>query len=462
MKLALKFIDNNPYPRCGIFIKNESPKVWLQEIKRMQLQLSDCTAYACPGLEANSISGVLLVLKEVQKNIDIGNNLTIQKVYESFFIPENTALSMALTDEEFSKLLNGIPHFFHHELGMIELNEILNWSTIIQNPTEVFPTIETPAKSVKIPNNVASFSIEIEEAEEAEALENPFGSEEVDPKDVPFDMKKVLEGNNAEVAKYLNYLEKNPDAALKMAIPLDMMGTSRGKAFAKYKFKSSFFESLGFGGLSDGKNNIARTVLALVAIIALFWIGYEMLHAVKETRSNKEVVNPYEEIETTNDAEITYVDTENDFDTSGTEESQEAIEPKPESNIIQNILLVLAVLSLLLLIRYLISYRKQKENKQQLEIKHSWIDLPDESELFNIHEEEKENGSVFYFGGDEVSFQGKIIIFITLLGLLIYLFYPIFNQNGFPIAFGIVAGFIVLRMLYTLLNKNQVFDENDE
>ena len=271
MKLALQFIDHNPYPRCGIFIKHASPKVWLQEIQRMQLKLADCKAYACPSLEANGISGVLLILKTAQKNIDVGNNSIVQKAHANLFIPENTTLNMALTDDEFATILHGVPHFFHHEFGFIELNEELDWTAIIQNPTEQFPTIESPAKGVKIPEKVISFSIEIEEAEESETLGNPFGEEEVDPKDLPFDMKKVLEGNNAEVEKYLNYLEKNPDAALKMAIPLDLMGTSRGKAFAKYKFKSNFFESIGFGD-AGGRKTFLRGLVTLVAIALLFWV----------------------------------------------------------------------------------------------------------------------------------------------------------------------------------------------
>ncbi len=466
MKLALKFIDTNPYPRCGIFIKHASPKVWLQEVKRMHLKLSDCTAYACPSLEANGISGVLLILKTAQKNIDVGTNITIQKAYKNFFIPENTTLNMALTDEEFSNLLNGTPHFFHYEFGMIELNEELNWSTIIQNPEEQFPTIAMPAKGVKIPKRVTSFSIEIEEEEAEEAFENPFGEKEEDSEDVPFDMKKVLEGNNAEVAKYLSYLEKNPDAALKMAIPLDMMGTSRGKAFAKYKFKSGFFESLGFGDSDDSGKNYLRVVLAALAIVVLFWIGYEVLYAVKKDTPGVEYVHPkFEEIEPTNDTEVTFEDDENlTVDLSETSHQQEEqIKPKPENNIIQNILLIIAILVLLLLILYLFMYRKQKIQAKPLEKKHSWLDLPDESEFFNIEDEEntkKQKGN-FYFGGNEISVQNKIILTIIIVGLLMYLFYPILNQDGFPAVFGVIAAFIVLRMLYTLLNRNRKFDEED-
>jgi hypothetical protein len=455
MKLALKFIDNNPYARCGVFIKNPSPIFWLQEIKRMQLSLSDCTAYACPGLEANRISGVLLILKSAQKNIEVGNNSCVQKAHTNFFIPENTELNMALTDEEFSKLLNGIPHFFHHEFGLIELKEILDWSSIIQNPTAQFPTIETPSKGVTIPTSVNAFSIEIEEEEAAEALENPFGTEEVNPEEVPFDMKKVLEGNNAEIDKYLAYLEKNPEAALKMAIPLDMMGTSRGKAFAKYKFKSNFFESLGFGDSIGNIPKSIRLLFVIITIMLLCWIGYEILNAVKETRSNDEIEHLYEDVELTNDLDVAYTD-------SGNSTTPEETQPITENNSLQNTLLIIAIVVFALLIWYLVRYRKGKARKMKLEKQHSWLDLPDESELFDLNEDVQDNKSAFYFGGDEVSFRGKIIIFIALLGLIVYLFYPIINKGGFSLVFGIFAGITVIRMLYTLLNKNRKFDGDDE
>ncbi|WP_046759227.1 hypothetical protein [Kordia jejudonensis] len=467
MKLALQFIDHNPHPRCGIFIKHTSPKIWLQEIQRMQLRLQDCIAYVCPNVEANSISGLLIIVKKEQKNIDIGSNSAIQKVDDKFFIPAHTTLNMALTTKEFSKLCNDIPHFFHHEFGLIELTEVLNWATIIQNPQQQFPTIETPLKGVNIPTKVTAFSIEIEEVEEAEALQNPFSSEEVDPKELPFDMKKVLKGNNAEIAKYLNYLDKNPDAALKMAIPLDLLGTSRGKAFAEYKFKNNFFESLGFG---DGKGKkYFRILLTVVAIALLFWVGYEALYAVKHNNPDPEIVNPYANTDVTDGTKDklnpNITDTSNediiDVDDGTTQQNQQVTEANTENNILPNILLFVAIVILLLVIWYLIKYQKQTAIKNKGQQGQTWLDLPDESELFDIHQEKAENSATFYFGGDEISIRNKIFIALVLTGLLLYLFYPVLNNDGFPLVFGIVTGIIVLRMLYTLVIRNQIFGEDD-
>jgi len=472
MKLALTFTENNPYSRCGIFIKHASPKVWLTEMKRMQLKLSDCIVYPCPGLEANSISGVLLIFKTAQNKIDVDANVCIQKVHTNFYIPENTQLNMALTNEEYDKLLNGKPHFFHHEFGMIELTEELRWETILNPPIAQFPVIETPAKGVKIPTEVKAFSIEIEEAEEEDALGNPFGDKNIDPEDMPFDMKKVLQGNNIEVEKYLTYLEKNPDAALKMAIPLDMMGTSRGKAYAKYKFKSNFFESLGFGNASDSTKSKGKTILGILAVIFIFWLGYEVVHNIKQRQievvvgetnfsSDTEEKPLQEDIVIASDDPDTETTRHDNRNT--TSNKLKETPPSAVNMLLKSFGIAVVFVIFFILIGYFVMSRKESATKRKVTKNKSpsWLDLPEDNELFSFNEEEKTKENSFYFGGDELSLKNKIIIIIAIVGLLIYLFYPMLKLKKIGIFFVILAGFLVLRLLYILLNKNKTFvDEN--
>ncbi|MBC8756899.1 hypothetical protein H2O64_19655 [Kordia sp. YSTF-M3] len=468
MKLALTFTDNNPYPRCGIFIKHASPKVWLEEMKRMQLKLSDCKAYPCPGLEANSISGVLIILKSAQKNLSVGHHVCIQKVHANFYIPENTQLNMALTNDEYDTLLHGNPHFFHHEFGMIELTEELRWETILEQPIAKFPTIETPAKGVRIPTEVSAFSIEIEEEQETDALGNPFAEAEIDPKELPFDMKKVLKGNNAEVEKYLKYLEQNPEAALKMAIPLDMMGTSRGKAYAAYKFKSNFFESIGLGTMSEASKKFFKVVGGIIAILLIFWIGHlviqEVQHNEDEIVSSTTTVSSdsNEQLEQEN---LVLESTElgDDDSLDGNTNLQPAEEVKEETSIIAVIISIIFILATILLLVYYLKSKSNHAKKSELKNKStSWLDLPEDSELFSFDEKGKTKESGLYFGGNELSLQNKIIIFFIILGLLIYLFYPILESEGFGTFYMVLAVFIVLRLLYFLLNKNKtIIDDNE-
>ncbi|WP_298519446.1 hypothetical protein [uncultured Kordia sp.] len=474
MKLALQHTDNSPYARCGIFIKHASPKVWLEEITRMQLKLSECRLYPCPGTEANSISGVLIIFKTEQKKIDTHANVCVQKVQTGFYIPENTKLNMALTQEEFTKLLQGKPHFFHHQYGLIELISEVQWETIIQVPKEQFPAIETPAKGVNIPMEVTAFSVEIEEKETETTLENPFSGQEVNPEDLPFDMKKVLQGNNKEVDKYLRYLEKNPEAALKMAVPLDMMGTSRGKAFAKYKFKSNFFDKIGFGDVSEGTKTKFKTIVGILAIIAIFWVGYyvvdqhkkqqiEVVRGKTQVRSqngteltNEDIVDVNNEL----DSETLLTETEiNDFNNTRRTSNKNRVAEETADNYLTNgFIIFIALVFGFILFGYLITSRKKVRSKSQPQNDNkpsSWMDLPEESEVFSFTDEEASRGSNFYFGGNELSAQSKVLIVFILIALLAYLFYPMLTTPGIGTVFFIMTIFIVIRLLYLLISKNK-------
>jgi len=475
MKLALQHTDNSPYTRCGIFIKHASPKVWLEEIKRMQLKLSDCTLYPCPGTEANSISGVLIIFKTAQKKVDVMQNLCVQRVQTGFFIPENTKLNMALRQEEFAKLLKGKPHFFHHQFGLIELEEEVQWEELLNVPEEQFPKLETPAKGVNIPMQVTAFSVEIEEEETEKELNNPFSSEQIDPKHLPFDMKRVLEGNNKEVEKYLKYLDKNPEAALKMAVPLDMMGTSRGKAFAKYKFKSNFFDDIGLGNISEQTKTNLKTVLGILAIIAVFWIGYYVVDQVK--KQQVEVVTGKEQFNSENNrkfslegvleeggkttSETLPIDNETDTDTGNyniTNEHNKEATPSPTSTLIKSFGIgIVCLIAFIVFVLYFTS-KKVKDTKTKSKSDNkptSWMDLPEENELFSFTEEVENKESDFYFGGNELSIQSKILLVIMLISLLIYLFYPMLTKPGIGTIFFLMTIAFVIRLLYLLTNKNK-------
>lgn len=485
MKLALEFIDHNQFPFCGIYIKHPSPKMWMQEITRMQISLADCVVYPCPGMEANTISGAFIMIKNFKKTIAIGAHSYVQKVHESLFIPENTQLSMALTNEEMSSLFGNTPHFFHHQLGLIELNDTVQWEELLEYEEEVFPTIETPAKGVKIPQVVHSFSIEIEEVEEeAELLGNPFEGGE-GSEDLPFDMKKVLQGNNQEIAKYLAYLDKNPEAALKHAIPLDMLGTARGKAFAKYKFKSGFFESLGMDfsfGRKNGKgNNKLFTIgMIIVMIVAVFLF----IRSFTNPSVPDEPVEPTYEVteveEQLNDEQKVVPPIFNAGDSIKIDrEANEAMlrklldrnKPKPKSNLIGRILILIAIMVILSLLFSFNSEKKTHVKSKEINLdtagvnqKNNWMDLPEENELFDIKdvEEQEKKESAFYFGGDELTSQQKGVVIVVILVLLAYLFYPMLNVNGLGAIYAIITLGIVLRMLYVLVNKNKQFVDDDE
>ncbi|MFY0629122.1 MAG: hypothetical protein JXR05_02005 [Flavobacteriaceae bacterium] len=415
MKLALEFIDNNPFPFCGIYIKNPSPKIWAIETTRMKLDLKECVIYPCPGLEANSVSGVLILSKTINRSIEIGEHTFVQEAHPRLFIPENTQLSAALTNDEVDELFNKQFHFFHHQLGLIELKESLQWEEILILEKEIPVEVKKPSKGVRIPEKVLSYSIEIEQQEEEGILENPFG-EGINPEDLPFNMKKVLEGNNKEVKKYLAYLQRNPEAALKMPIPLDMMGTARGKAYAKLKFGRGLFNFSRLGKFKGGLP-ISSRIVQRIFIGFIMVIGIILL--IKLFSKDTEL----------------------------------PAEPLPDTSFSWVSMLVIPVIVVVLLLVYFISSKGLKKRGNDA----NWAKFSDDNELFEVTEKE----SNYYFGGNEITILQKAIILLFIILVLVYLFNPLIQGGSTSRMFALIIGITTVRMFYKLIRKDKEIFEDD-
>lgn len=416
MKLGLEFIDHNQYPFCGVFIKGASPEVWIREISKMQLKIDDCTMYPCPGSEANVIAGILLISEKINRKTAVSKHRYVQQVYSQVYIPENTEMTVDLLPEEVTTFFKGQPHFLHHELGLIELKETLSWENMLKVEGEMHPDIVKPVKGISIPAKIVSYSIEVDEKEEEKLFKNPFeekGSEE----DLPFDMKKVLRGNNKEIEKYLNYLKKNPDAALKMAIPLDMLGTSRGKAYANYKFGKSTFNLPGFS-IFSGLGGNGAGILSIIGVALLVLIVVILVVKGSMELSNGSAVD------------------ENGF------------------------IWILPLIGLGLIAGVFFFRKKIQRNwtKSQKKKMANWKGLSDDSELFEFDEESSPG---FYFGGDELSFIHKFLTVLFLSFLLLYIFYPLVAGGTTANIFAVILGVSVLRILYTLVRRDKDFSDDE-
>ena len=155
---------------------------------------------------------------------------------------------------------------------MVKLNEEIDWLSIIENPKTGSEKVMKASKGVQIPKEIKSFTVEMNDAKVLKALQKSQTQEEW-MKDLPFDMKKVLAGNKKEIEKYQKYIEKYPDRAVELGVPLDILGTSRGDGFGRFRFGNSWFSNL-LGGNSDGRNSenyrwIFWTVLAIMGLILL-------------------------------------------------------------------------------------------------------------------------------------------------------------------------------------------------
>jgi len=160
----------------------------------------------------------------------------------------------------------------HPEFGMVKLNEEIDWISLIQNPKQSEDKIRKPSKGVKIPQKIESYTVEMDDEKILEALQKPQTEEEW-MKNMPFDLKKVLAGNKKEIEKYLNYIEKYPDRAVDLGVPLDVTGTSRGDGFGKFKFKNTWLGKFFGGESSNGESSTYTEKYRWVFWVFLILIG---------------------------------------------------------------------------------------------------------------------------------------------------------------------------------------------
>ncbi|WP_343663059.1 APC family permease [Chryseobacterium mucoviscidosis] len=276
MELRIKPFPKNNYPKKGLLIKGSSPLVWLYEMEILGIDLHEVQSFPIPSTEPNILYGCFLVFKNQAPN-EIGRNSYFQCVNNTFFIPENTTFYPKVNPEEWQNI-DAEYLIMHPEFGLVKLTEEIDWISIIQNPEILEDKVRKPSKGVQIPQKIESFTVEIDDEKVLESLEKPQTEEEW-MKNLPFDMKKVMAGNKKEIEKYLKYIEKYPDRAVELGVPLDIMGTSRGDGFGIFKFKNSWLEKL-FGkkeednldGKSSGRNYrwIFWVVLLMIGLARVF------------------------------------------------------------------------------------------------------------------------------------------------------------------------------------------------
>lgn len=276
MELRIKPFPKNNYPKKGLLIKGSSPLVWLYEMEILGIDLHEVQSFPIPSTEPNILYGCFLVFKNLAPN-EIGRNSYFQCVDNTFFIPENTVFYPKVNPEEWQNI-DAEYLIMHPEFGLVKLNEEIDWISIIQNPEISEDKVRKPSKGVQIPQKIESFTVEMDDEKVLESLEKPQTEEEW-MKNLPFDMKKVMAGNKKEIEKYLKYIEKYPDRAVELGVPLDIMGTSRGDGFGIFKFKNSWLEKL-FGkkeednldGKSSGRNYrwVFWAVLLMIGLVRVF------------------------------------------------------------------------------------------------------------------------------------------------------------------------------------------------
>ncbi|SDQ16582.1 hypothetical protein SAMN05421664_0836 [Chryseobacterium soldanellicola] len=271
MQLRIKPFPKNNFPKKGLLIKGSSPLTWLHEMEILGIDLSLVKSFAIPSNQPNVLYGCFLIFGNSAPN-EIGKNSYFQCVDDKLFIPENTVFYPKVNSEDWQSI-DSECLIMHPEFGLVKLSEQIDWISLLQDPEKSNLSIKKPLNGVKIPQKIESYTVEIDNEKILEALQKPQTEEEW-MKNLPFDMKKVMAGNKKEIEKYLAYIEKYPERAVDLGVPLDVMGTSRGDGFGKFKFGGNWFERIfsgnsgrGFGG--SGKRDYRWVLFA-------FWIVFSI------------------------------------------------------------------------------------------------------------------------------------------------------------------------------------------
>jgi len=264
MEFKIKPFHKNSYPKGGVLIKSPEAKVWLLELYKIGIDPEDTSMYALPGNIPNEIFGCLVVPKDGVRIADIGKNSYMQCLNTKLFIPENTVIFPELNEVEWTKHFTADRYVMHQDIGLVELTDPVEWNLFLEMPNAGQAEIITPLAGIYIPNTIRSYSIEADEKKLAEDIENQVGGADT-AKDVPFNVDKIMKGNQREIDKLLKYLEKHPEQALALGIPLDVMGSSRGGGGGRFVFGKTR------GNLFDSDSDF-RTVLYVLGVGVVLFI----------------------------------------------------------------------------------------------------------------------------------------------------------------------------------------------
>lgn len=287
MELRIKPFPKNNYPKKGLLIKGCSPLIWLHEMEILGIDLNEVWSFPIPSNEPNILYGSFLIFKNLAPS-EIGKNSYFQCVEDKFFIPENTNFYPKLNPEDWQNI-NADFLVMHPDFGLVKLNEEIDWISLLNHPKQSEDKIRKPSNGVTIPQEIKSFMVEMDDDQVMEAFQKPQTEEEW-MKNLPFDMKKVMAGNKKEIEKYLKYIEKYPERAVELGVPLDVMGTSRGDGFGKFKFGNWFQNFFGGGdnssGETSGSENYRWLFFVAIILIVAAGIGFQFIKDENEEHVN--------------------------------------------------------------------------------------------------------------------------------------------------------------------------------
>lgn len=313
MNLKVKPFHKNTFPLHGILIKNKTVKHWLFQLQALQIDLLTSPVFAIPDTTPNSVWGCFIALEQsISIDYQTQNVQFCQSIQNKLFIPEYSVLSPKLNCAEIDKLFAKNPHIFHPEFGLFELENPIVWEELLEmnkassfrittpaiksfcpqyirkievkalSPDEMLKSVEDkifPKKesfedeplnwTEKIKYNLLKLLYKTTKAENGDSqietaswlqnlesfLKRTLPNSKKVIGELESDFRDLEKRNSSEMEKLMNLFKKNPEEALKYAIPIDNEGTNRGGNKGTFTMSRRWKSFNLFGNYSMGTGN---------------------------------------------------------------------------------------------------------------------------------------------------------------------------------------------------------------
>lgn len=301
MELQIRPYHKNMFAFGGILVQNPDVTEWLKALQHAGLSPASANIYPIPDTQANTLWGCLIIGPGITRD-QVGRHQLCQAVNKHLFIAEHSVIYPAVSAAELDKLLGNGTYVFHPDFGMVELQEAFAPEKYIALPQMRSYHITCPADPIHIPAAIKSFLIQPQSPEEMlNELEEKIFPQHEAMKDKPLtiaekiklflyrtvfsrkkigkdgyeqyvteksgwwqrieqlaakalnkdigsgmqeDFESLEDRNQAEVDKLLDMLAKNPEEALKYAIPLNETGGARGGQSYSFSLSKRWYDLL--------------------------------------------------------------------------------------------------------------------------------------------------------------------------------------------------------------------------
>lgn len=221
INLKILPIKQHKFPIVGFMIKGNSAFEWLKRLDYYQIDINEVSVFPFATNIANEIGGCIVIFKHPKglRSIVLEHETKIQQVNAQLYIPEYTTIEPMIQEWEILDLFKTTTYFIHPQFGRIPLDTAIKWEVLLNIQEHQDYNIITPAKATFIPQQIRSYNIHITDEDLQKELEA--SPQDVEALSKLFDMDKINAGNKREIKKLLDYLEKHPEKALELGIPLE-------------------------------------------------------------------------------------------------------------------------------------------------------------------------------------------------------------------------------------------------